>query len=93
MADNYTVWKYELTETDMLIEMPRAALVAHVACQGQDVHPTLWMLVDTDQPKTMRHFSWHGTGHPHPHPKDFLGTTMCLNDKFVWHVYERFHAD
>lgn len=91
-----TVWKYILPVQDEVIEleMPQEAKILHVGTQQEQV--CLWALVESEQEKEIRRFRIHGTGHPLANNAGtgyntfdtYVGTTMMLDGRLVWHVFE-----
>lgn len=78
------VFKYPLTDKE--IQMPKGAIVRHVALQNDRI--CIWVEVDTDYASEGRIFEVYGTGHPIQHIDSiYLGT---IQTKFgeVYHVYE-----
>lgn len=82
------IWKYSLSGSSALLEMPAGAQVLCV--QMQRGQPMLWALVDTDQPKTERQFVIVGTGHvvdDDDEAHHYIGTAQY--GAFVWHIFEK----
>ncbi len=80
------IWKYPIHGTDVIITMPEAARVVHVAWQGEI--PTIWAVVHPDRDTTSRHFRLAMTGELIVGPHDHLGTLLTDNDMFVIHILE-----
>lgn len=83
------VWKFLLALQDFqVVEMPDGARPLHVAVQGGSI--ALWALVDPKQPKTMRGFYLHGTGHPIGQEVGaHVGSVLMQGGALVWHVFEK----
>lgn len=86
-----TIWKYNLSRTDLQkIQMPIDAELLYVDNQGG---PTLWALVDTDNPSVERLICIVGTGHPIPGPEisgrfAYAYVGSVLDGPFVWHIFD-----
>lgn len=86
-----TVWKYELMLADtFVLTMPQGAIP--LAVQTQDGIPTLWALVDPNQPMASVRFRLAGTGHmiatgPGIHQR-YIGTFQLHDGKLVFHLFE-----
>ncbi len=84
-----TIFKYPLTLSDrQFVAMPIVAEILSVQIQpGSGI--CLWVMVNSESPKTERCFEIFGTGHPITPgiERRFLGTVQ--EGKFVWHVFER----
>ncbi len=86
-----TIWKYELRITDgaQSIEMPGHARVLSAAMQDSAL--VLWALVTPgSNPKSVRRFVVHGTGHPIPHQASmrYVPVSTVQDGPLVWHVFE-----
>jgi len=87
-----SIWKFPLPVAldDKAVEvtMPEgAAIVRFAGGEHSPVRqPTVWALVDSDNPPEARRFRVFGTGHPLPRAARFVGT--FFNEPFVWHVLE-----
>lgn len=83
------IWKYALTFTDEIqaVVMPAGSEVVFVAMQHSI--PTLWALVDDENPTGYRQFTLFRTGEPagnFDNDLSYVGTAM--NDELVCHVFE-----
>lgn len=83
-----SIWKFPLgvalDDKAAEVTMPEGAQVAHFGLQ--DGSPTVWALVDSDNPPEPRRFQIFGTGHPLPRGCRHVGTYG--DGPFVWHVFE-----
>lgn len=81
-----TVWKFPLalSSNRQHVPMPADATVVHVAMQHGV--PCLWALHVPGGPQCVRVFTVHGTGHEVEQGARHVGT--CMEDPFVWHVFE-----
>lgn len=87
-----TIYKYPLRDVTETIALPLGARVVYVDDQAGSHAAgallTIWVELDTEQPKTDRTFRVVGTGHEIPPTAVYVGTTPSRNRVFVWHVYE-----
>jgi len=87
-----TVWKFPLTATERFaIAMPRGAQLLHVGTQGVglEAQASVWVLCDTEAPRTRRAFAVCGTGHDSGHcTGQHIGTFMLGNGALVFHVFD-----
>lgn len=84
-----TIHKFPFKVDDRVtIEMPDGALV--LCAQSQRNVPCIFAMVDTDRPKTKRHFSFYGTGHEDrgADRRDYVGTVQTNDGYLVWHIFE-----
>ncbi len=88
---NKRIFKFKINEVDtQVIETHFGAKPLSVQYQHDDL--TVWMAVDTDEPKTGRiEIVIVGTGNPANHAAGmtFLGTVQEPKRPFVWHVFYR----
>jgi hypothetical protein len=88
-----TVWKFpiEATETQA-IQMPRGAKLLHVAAQGEGLRaqPCVWVLCDTEAPRTFRTLAVVGTGHHSAHVAELphVGSFLLGHGELVFHVFD-----
>lgn len=83
------IWKFPLAVTDEVdILMPQGARVLCVDTQMEQ--PTIWAMVDPDQPMTRRQFRIVGTGNPNAEMANwrYIGTIQQYLGGLVWHVFE-----
>lgn len=88
------IWKFPLDFANgepVTVDMPEGAEVLRLAMQGPAhgrarLTPTIWALVDSDNPTEQRRFAVYGTGHDLPRQARYLGTWDAA--PFVWHVFE-----
>jgi hypothetical protein len=83
-----TIWKFQLTTTDLQhVQMPKGPIL-FVAAQREV--PCLWVEVDSEAPRIERLFAIYGTGHQMPEGinQDYLGSYMLMEGALVFHVYE-----
>lgn len=86
------VWKFPITVDDEFsVTMPVGAEVVHVDTQpvaiGR-VEAFMWALVDPGAETEQREFYVHGTGHPVPDDRVYLGSFMLHLGSFVGHLFE-----
>lgn len=84
-----TIWKFNLNETTTTLDLPEESWVLSVGAQGGFI--CLWVLVDTESPKTKRTFKFYGTGWNIEEHKDalfYIGTVQMPCTGFVFHVFE-----
>lgn len=83
-----SVWKFPLgvapDDQTTEVTMPEGAQIVQFARQGDE--PTVWALVDSDNPPEARRFRIFGTGHPLARGCRHVGTYG--EGPFVWHVFE-----
>lgn len=93
-----TIWKYSIElrkNSDVIIEMPFGAKIAHVASQQSGIL-NFWAELDVENKDNLesRHFQVFGTGQEISDVLDnwslrdlrYVGTT--LDGDLVWHLYE-----
>ena len=89
-----TIYKYTLQEIDEqeikihgLVDAKFKDQVLKV--ESQNDIPCIWVMVDTDLPEELRHFSTRGTGHmcSGVHADDYLGTYQLYNGDLIFHVF------
>lgn len=80
-----TVWKYELTEREITVQVSQSFQVLSVQDQGGI--PCVWILVDSDDTSKRIEILAVGTGHPTPENLNFIGTFQ--EGRHVWHVFWR----
>lgn len=88
------IFKYPLPFTPdepAVLDMPEGAEVVRLALQGPAhgqarLTPTLWALVDDDNPTEPRRFLVVGTGHALPRHARYVASWDAA--PFVWHVVE-----
>lgn len=96
------VWKFPLftgRETRVDVEMPKGAQIVRFGVQyvgplddaPRQGHPTVWAIVNPEQPTETRTFQVFGTGHDLPRGACHIGTYDA--DPFVWHVFELVDTD
>ena len=79
------VHKYELPSPSTPLNLPRGAVLLHVAPQRGRL--CLWALVTPDAPLEMRHIVVVGTGQDLPDvPLTPIGT--IFDGPLVWHAFE-----
>lgn len=83
-----SIWKFPLPvaldDKPAEVTMPEGAVIVHFDTPGRE--PTVWALVDSDNPPEPRRFRIFGTGHPLPRGARHVGTYS--DGPFVWHVFE-----
>ena len=82
-----TVWKFELTPSDVQeIEMPVGAKGLFAAIQYDKV--CLWALVDPIAAKEKRRIAVVGTGHPAPaNEAAYVGSVILHGGALVFHIF------
>lgn len=83
-----TMWKYALNMTDdQVVMMPRGASV--LSFQIQNEVPTIWSLVDSDQPTVSRRVIIVGTGHDASDTNGmfYVGTAQFGGGSLVLHLF------
>ena len=90
-----TVYKYEIPRhklDGMEFTMPAGAsplpLVVNVQHSSVDERITFWAEVDTAQVDAVRKFAVYGTGHAIPQDSVYVGTTLLMGGRIVFHLYE-----
>ena len=84
-----TIWKYEIILGGRVkIDMPKDATMLHFEVQREI--PRLWALVDSDNKTEPREFVIVGTGHSIDKGLNlkYIGTTLMMEDRLVWHLFE-----
>jgi hypothetical protein len=84
-----TIWKYPLPADDGPMKMPQGAEILCV--QMQNENPTLWVLVEPNEPMEERDIRVYGTGHPVPgyvQKANYIGTVQMMSETLVFHVFE-----
>lgn len=86
-----TVWKYVIPIDGGIHEfvVPLDAELAHVGQQEQG-YVTMWLVIDSEQPKQVARFQVVGTGFPIPENWEHVGTVQ--EGAFVWHLFEEVQA-
>jgi len=87
---NKIIWKYEISSTQTLIEMPKDAQILSV--QVQNEIPCIWVLVDPEKPKNEKVIEIFGTGHKIPCVginRNFIGIFQLKLGSLVFHLFER----
>jgi hypothetical protein len=80
------VWKFPLELTDaQIVQMPDGAKPIFVGIQNGMPH--VWAEVNAMLAPESKVFYTHGTGHPIPSDRAYVGTYM--HGPFVWHVYTK----
>ena len=83
-----TVYKYQITDADLSIELPRGAQPLSVQFQGHG-EMNLWAIVDPEQPTETRRFVVAGTGHELPEGGlNHISTIQQLGGDLIWHIFE-----
>jgi len=87
-----TIYKYPLKYTEsQSINLPLDSQILLFDIQKVDTDeigtPTLWCLVDPEQPDEERKFLLVGTGAQVPWKVHHIGTV--LSKPFVWHLFEK----
>jgi len=82
-----TIWKYTMTSRISDFEVPIGGKVLTVQLKSGDAYPSIWILVDPSQPREIRKFQSHGTGHADISDSAKYIGTFQIND-LVHHVFE-----
>lgn len=90
-----TIWKFPLRfPADVqTVAMPRRSEI--LSCQLQDSTPTLWAVVDPEEPTESRTIRIFGTGHTLPEQHailSYIGTVQMIGGALVWHVFVEANA-
>jgi hypothetical protein len=81
-----TIWKFAVEETMQLL-LPVDAMVLSI--QTQFNAPQMWILLDSDLPKTLRRFIVLPTGVSVPDvPLNYCGTFQINDGALIFHVFE-----
>lgn len=83
-----TIWKYQLTDIyKNYIEMPKGAEILCLKLQYQK--PTLWAIVDPEEPLEKRTFILKETGSLFDcETYTYLGTILSKDETYVLHCFE-----
>ncbi len=86
-----TIWKFELTGTDTVVQMPEDAKV--LSAQRQNTKICIWAMVDDQAKKVARNFVIQATGEWLEGPASDPDVKMVFIDTiqvagFVWHIFE-----
>lgn len=83
-----TIYKYAvpfITDTPTEVRMPEGAEILDLQIQNRV--PTIWALVEPENPTEIRRFNIVGTGWPTPDDcGDYIATAQ--DDPYVWHFFE-----
>lgn len=77
------VFKYELTH-ETTVNIPTKSTFLYFNVQKET--PMVWFEVDPEYISSPKHFRIFGTGQEIPYSYKYLGS--CMDDPFVWHLYE-----
>lgn len=83
------IWKFEILQNKITIEMPKDAEILTIQTQNKTV--CIWALVDPKNEKELRHFEVYGTRqdiHNNINRK-YINTFQLDSGLFVYHVFER----
>lgn len=69
-----------------LFEIPAAAKPVSIGIDPAGGMIAMWVEFEPRWPNEFRRFSVHGTGHPIPSDRQYVGSV--IDGRFVWHVYE-----
>jgi len=83
-----TIYKYEVTNGECTIALPRGYRIIEVACQQNDLF--FWAIVDTDREKVDVDFVVYGTGWPIDENDLMFGLYLgtAHDGVYVWHLFE-----
>ena len=84
----HAVWKYPIPFGRVTLDLPRGAVVVHVAAQND--MPTIWVRLDPGAPKVLRMYEVFATGEPVPGDAAYCGTAHTVGGALVWHIFEVF---
>lgn len=80
------IWKYEITP-DCSYEIPINGEILTV--QLQHNIPVIWVLVNPEHDRELRHFMIFGTGHDIPDTMmEYVGTCQLENGFLIFHIFE-----
>lgn len=83
-----TIYKYPIRIADeQSVQMPKGAKIIR-ADTDLDGVPCIWAKVDTNRDPEFRLVFVHGTGHPIPSGREYVGS-FKHEDRFVWHVFTK----
>lgn len=83
-----TIWKFPLSNAGVnSIPLPERASVRLVDLDPMTGIPTIWVELDDSDPKRVRRFLVHGTGHRIEPDEVHVGSV--IQGSFVWHVFEQ----
>lgn len=90
-----TIYKYlvPLHENELIIRMPRLAMILCVQIDEKDGNPYIWALVATNTEMIDHKFLLYGTGHE-TNPcisKEYIGTFQVDKGAFVGHLFKIHH--
>lgn len=84
-----TIWKYPFTVRGVVeCQMPQGAAVLSV--QMQHNQPTMWAVVNDENPLVQRRFRIYGTGHEidrYDTCTEFVGTFQMAGGDLVFHMF------
>jgi len=82
------IWKWPLAVVnEQSCLLPFGAEVLDVQMQGDECN--MWVMVDPDAPKKLRHFAIYGTGHEmRDNPGKYIATFQMHKGSLVFHVFE-----
>jgi hypothetical protein len=77
-------------QSNFVIPMPKGAEILTIQVDKKNNHPTIWALVDINEPLEDRKFELVGTGHTFimDDSKKYIGTYQYQNGEFVGHLFE-----
>lgn len=86
-----TIWKFPFDlQDEFTLAMPRGAEILHADVQQTSGQPTLWAVVDPEEPKEPRTFRVHGTGRELPDDfKPMVHVATFQSGPFVWHLFDQ----
>lgn len=85
------IWKFAINPNKTILEMPKDAEILTI--QTQNEIPCIWVLVNPENAKELRHFEVYGTGH-NIHcdmgiERKYINTFQLDGGSFVFHLFER----
>jgi len=86
----HTIHKFPISIEDaQTIQIPADAVILSV--QVQRGHPVMWVKLDTEAQKVLRHFTLYKTGeHITPNVGKYINTFQMWDGDLVFHVFENF---
>lgn len=84
-----TIHKYTFEiQNQVKISLPKHSKI--LKFDNQNEVPTIWVLVDTEQPLEEAIFTVRGTGHSIPRFSnlEYIGSAQFLNGQLVWHLFK-----
>lgn len=81
-----TIYKYQIQSDEQKITMPAGASI--LCFQLQNTVPTIWAMVDIEQPVEVRSFRIYGTGWEMDELMNLRYIGTIQSESLVWHLFE-----